>query len=851
MEPNAPDGFGVMLRLHRRAAGLTQEELATAAGVSVRAIRDTERGASQPRGKSVARLADALGLAGAGRDEFTRAASGAAGDGSPAPGRGEQAAQRGPWQLPGAAADFTGRSAELKTLTGLLDQGERPPGTVLITAIDGTAGVGKTALAVHWARQITGRFPDGQLYVNLRGYDPGQPLPPTDALAGFLRALGVPGQGIPADTEERAARYRGLLAGRRMLVLLDNAASAEQVRPLLPATPDCVAVVTSRDTLAGLVARDGARRLDLDLLSPADAAVLLTTLIGDRAAADPAATAALATACARLPLALRIAAEFAATRLNVSLADLTAELTDEHRRLDLLEAGGDRYTAVRAVFSWSYRHLDPDTARTFRLAGLHPRPDFEAYAAAALTGTTLDHTQHLLGALARANLTHLTTPGHYNQHDLLRDYACELAAGHEGPDGSRAALTRLFDHYLHTAGVAMDALFPAERHRRPAVPAAASPVPPVTEPTAAQDWLDTHRATLITVAAHMAEHGWPGHTARLAATLARYLNRDGYFTEGVAIHTCACHAARRTGDRGGEATALNNLGLAFWSVNRIDEAAAAFERSLALFHAAGDRGGAAKAVGNLGLVEQSEGLRDQAADHYRQAIDLFRETGDRTGEARVLSNLGSVTARLGRYGEAAIHQERALNLFRETGERGGEGLALTRFGSLEQQQGHYQEAAERYREALTLYREYGGRTGEALALCQLGEIGLMLGRYQQAVEDFQQALVLYREFGDASTRARVLNGLGQASLATGRAGDARARYDAGLALASEASSTMEQARAHNGLGHTHLALGDPGQARRHWQEALARYTGLGVPEADHVRTQLAGLGRPAQSEQAQ
>jgi tetratricopeptide (TPR) repeat protein/transcriptional regulator with XRE-family HTH domain len=843
MEPGRgqPEGFGPLLRRVRRAAGLTQEELATAAGLSVRAVSDTERGVSRPYRRTTGLLTEALGLAGADRDGFTRAASGAAPGGDPVPGGGQTAAQRGPWQLPAVVVDFTGRSAELKTLTGLLDQGERPPGTVLITAIDGTAGVGKTALAVHWARQITGRFPDGQLYVNLRGYDPGQPLPPTDALAGFLRALGVPGQGIPADTEERAARYRGLLAGRRMLVLLDNAASAEQVRPLLPATPDCVAVVTSRDTLAGLVARDGARRLDLDLLSPADAAVLLTTLIGDRAAADPAATAALATACARLPLALRIAAEFAATRLNVSLADLTAELTDEHRRLDLLEAGGDRYTAVRAVFSWSYRHLDPDTARTFRLAGLHPRPDFEAYAAAALTGTTLDHTQHLLSALARANLTHLTTPGHYNQHDLLRDYACELAAEPSHTGEASDALTRLLDHYLHTAATAVNTLFPAESHRRPRVRAPATPIPPVTEPAAAQAWLDDRREALVQIVVYAAEHGWPRHATELAATLARELANGSHLTEAVTVHTCARRAAQQTGDRLAEAYALLSLGNVDVYQSRFRQARDNLGLAAELFHEAGDRNAEARAVQELGSIGLQEGRYSDAVRDYEQAVILFRETGDRTGEARSLGNIVLVTLHQGRYQQAAERNERFLALCQQTGDVIAEAYGWHNLGLIEHRQGRHAAAVGHYQQALALFWQTGHVAGEAYTLADLGDACLGAGRLTEAVRHHRRSLTLFRQTGTRAGEAAARNGLGEDQFAAGRPDRARLQHDTALGLAREVGDRSEWARAHDGLGRACQALGDPGQARQHWTEALALYTGIGDPEASKVAGRLAAL----------
>jgi hypothetical protein len=310
-----------------------------------------------------------------------------------------------PRELPASVRSFIGRSNELQTLTELLDHAdENAAGAVVISAIGGTAGVGKTALAVHWAHQVADRFPDGQLYVNLRGYDPDQPMLAAEALARFLRALDGPGQDIPADEAERAARYRSLLAMRRMLVVLDNARDAEQIRPLLPGSPGCLVLVTSRDSLAGLVARDGAVRLDLDLLTPTDAVGLLRELIGLRVDADSGAAAALSEYCCRLPLALRVAAEIVVAQPSVLLAELAAELADQQQGLQRLDAGGDPRTAVRAVFSWSYRYLKPDAARAFRLVSLHPGPDLDLYAAAALTDTSLTRARSLLDQLARAHL---------------------------------------------------------------------------------------------------------------------------------------------------------------------------------------------------------------------------------------------------------------------------------------------------------------------------------------------------------------------------------------------------------------------------------------------------------------
>jgi DNA-binding SARP family transcriptional activator len=421
-----------------------------------------------------------------------------------------------PRQLPAAARHFSGRSAELVALRRITDE---PAGAGLptIIAITGGAGVGKTALALRWAHEVTFRFPDGQLHADLRGYDPGSPVPPAEVLARFLRSLGVPGAEIPADQTERAARFRGLLTGLRVLVVLDNARSAEHVRQLLPATPGCAVVVTSRDSLAGLVVRDGAQRLDLDLLPLTDAVHLLRSLIGGRADADPAAAQALAVKCARLPLALCAAAELAAACPAASLAELVRQLDDRHQRLDLLDGGGDPRTAMRAVFSWSYRHLDGDSARAFRLLGLHPGTEIEPCAGAALMGTTVAQARRLLTALARAHLIRPVGPAHYAMHDLLRVYAAELAVAWDGD--RQEALRRLLDHYVHVASTAMEIASQAGLSRMSGEPASAGPMPPVTDPWAARAWLDKHRATLARIAAYAASHGWTAQAGRLAAVM--------------------------------------------------------------------------------------------------------------------------------------------------------------------------------------------------------------------------------------------------------------------------------------------------------------------------------------------
>jgi DNA-binding SARP family transcriptional activator/Tfp pilus assembly protein PilF len=744
-----------------------------------------------------------------------------------------------PRELPAGIRHFTGRGGELKELTTLLDQADEEIPAVVISAIGGTAGVGKTALAVRWAHQVAERFPDGQLYVNLRGYDPAQPMTATGALAGFLRALGVDGQDIPAEEDERAAHYRSLLAGRRLLVLLDNAGTVAQVRPLLPGSPGCVVLVTSRNALAGLVARDGARRLDLDLLPPADAVGLLRALIGTRVDDDPPAAAALARQCARLPLALRIAAELAAARPHVPLAGLVGELAGQQRRLDLLDADGDPRTAVRAVFSWSYRHLDADAARAFRLTGLHPGTDFDSSATAALTGTTVEQADLLLAALGRAHLIRPARPGRYGMHDLLRAYAAEQAHAIDSEQARRAALTGLFDYYLHAAAAAMDALYPAEKQWRPQPPASTNmPTPPLLTPDGAREWLDTGRACLVAVTAHAADHGWPGHAAALAPILYRYLQVGGHYADAQSVCAAGLDAAQQTGDLAAQAQSLKNLGLVFSWRCQYEQAAGKLQLAQGLYRRIGDQHGQARTLGGLGIVAWRQGHLQQAADQFRQALARFREIGEWFGESRTLTNLGIVETQRGHYEQAADRHQESLAICRKFHDRSGEAIALDNLGEALCGQGRYQQAEDHLGHALAIYRELGYRRGEADALQILGRVFGRQARFLQAVELDRQALAIFSEIGDRTGEAEALNSLGESQAGAGLSRQARAHHHDALTIASQTGARYEQARAHDGLARAYRAIGDLNEARHHWQQAFTLYTELGVPEADEVRAQL-------------
>jgi DNA-binding SARP family transcriptional activator/tetratricopeptide (TPR) repeat protein len=748
-----------------------------------------------------------------------------------------------PAQLPADVAGFTGRGAELAHLDTLLaaaSSATKGPTALMISAVSGTAGVGKTALAVHWAHRVADQFPDGQLYVNLRGYDPDQPMSAGDALAGFLTALGVPGPDVPLEVDERAAAYRTQIAGRRMLVVLDNAASVEQVRPILPGTGSCAVVVTSRDSLAGLVARDGAQRLDLDLLPLPDAIALLRRLIGPRVDADPEAAVALAARCARLPLALRVAAELAASRPATPLGNVVEELADQPRRLELLDADGDPRAAVAAVFSWSLRHLPRETARTFRLMGLHPGPDLDAYAAAALADTDIEQARRTVDLLARAHLIHPTGAGRYGMHDLLRAYATRLSAAQDGDEQRAVALGRLFDYYLATAAAAMDRLHPAEAHLRPSIPPASTPTPDLADPDTAHEWLDIERRCL----AAAATHGRSTHTAQLSTILYRYLD-GGHYTEALSIHAHARDAAQRAGDQAGTAHALLGLGVVHHRLGRYGPAAEHLQQALALFRQVGDEVAQARVLSGLGAVEQRLGRHGPAAEHHERALALFRRAGDQAGEARALNNLGLVERRLGRYGPAGEHHERALALFREAGHSTGEAIALTSLGLVDERLGRHRRAAERHRRAVTLFRRLGDQSGEAGALSNLGTVHTCLGRPEQAADYFQLALTLFRRIGERDGEAIVLNGLGEAAHAAADPAAALAHHTAALTIATDTGARDQQARAHTGLGHVHRSLADTDRARDHYAQALTRYTDLASPEGDDVRAHLASIDRPA------
>jgi DNA-binding SARP family transcriptional activator/Flp pilus assembly protein TadD len=782
-------------------------------------------------------------------------------------GSGSGGFDRRPRQLPPDVRGFTGRAAELEQLDEQLRDGAP------MCVLTGTAGVGKTALAVHWAHRVAARFPDGQIYLNLRGYDPGRPMPSDHAQELLLRAVGVSGSEVPAGADDRQALLQSRLADRAALVVLDNACSAEQVRPLLPGPGRSRVVVTSRDDLAGLVSRDGAVRVRVEQLSYDDAAGVLRRLL-PRTDHDEAAIDRLVRLCDRLPLALRIAADRVASRVEASVSEAVADLTTQPR-LDAFATDGDAHSALDVVLSWSYRSVSPVAARVFRLLGLVPGSSWDTPAVAALAGCSVGEARRQLNALARAHLIEVRHDGRYTMHDLLRAYALDRTQAHETEAGRRAATGRLLAYYVHSSALAMDAAFAFEQHRRPRVPQAETAGPPC-DAKGALAWLDRQRPALVAATLHAADAGWPEHSVTLAATLHRYLYVGALHTDLLAVHGHALSCARTPAER---AVVLHNLGRTHLRLGRFDEAGDELHQTLALAQHAGDEGTVAEAVQSIGVLHLERGQWDDAFTYLGQALALARAGGDRSLEARALGALGQVMTYQGRYDVAIGYVEQALALFRAIGDRATEADALIGAGYLYGRLGDDDRAFAQLRQGLAVARDIGDRHREASALEHLGDANRRRGHGTVALEQYQQALDLFREIGDISREASCLTGLGSLDADQGRTAEAlrqhelalrtarqighrrgevrahnalgeslaaaalpdqaRACHENALALADELGDRYEQARALAGIGAARRDLGDDDGARESWLLAVHEYTSLGVREADELRAELA------------
>jgi tetratricopeptide (TPR) repeat protein len=743
-----------------------------------------------------------------------------------------------PRGLPADVAGFIGRRAELARLDGLLHAGPSGDATAMpIAVVSGTAGVGKTTLAVHWAHRVADRFPDGQLFVDLRGYDPDKPVAASDVLAVFLRALGVRGAAVPADVDERAALYRSVLADRRVLVVLDNAADYDHLRLLLPGSATCVALVTSRDATPALGVRHGAVRVELDLLPPDEAVDLLARRAGDRVRRDPAGAAVLAQRCAHLPLALCVAAEYLVTHSDASLASLTTDLADADHPLDVLEAGGEWRTAVRSVLSWSYHALPAPAARAFRRLGVPVTADVDRYAAGAVLDEDPRTTGRRLDQLVRAHLTRESPPGRYGMHDLLRAYAREQAQIADGPD-RLAVHGRLAEHYLAATSAAMEVLAPHERDSRATAPSPSRPLPPLDDEDAARAWLDANRTNLVTIVAYAVDHGLPDVGIALSDALRRYLDTGGYHHEAIQVHACAVRAATRLGDALAEANARRMLAVAMHRVGLNRDAVTEAQRTLEIYQAAGDQRGEAGALNSLGVFLWLLGEDEQAFGCLTRAYEICLERGEPGAAAVAMGNLAGLLERRGRYDEALRMAEQTLATFAEIGDRLGVARTLGNLGSVYGKLGRHEEALDHYRRSLADLRELGSRAFIGEMLSGLARAYGGLGRHADGIETGAQSVASTQEIGDRKGEAEARNVLGDVQRLAGHLDDAMREHSAALAVARDIDDRYQEACALDGLARAERAAGRADAARDHWLAALEIFDELQVPEADAVRARL-------------
>jgi tetratricopeptide (TPR) repeat protein len=653
-----------------------------------------------------------------------------------------------PAQLPHSVAGFSGRQAEIDWLNGLLpDESDGAGGTVVITALAGTAGVGKTALAVHWAHQIRDRFPDGQLYVNLRGFDPAGPaMEPNDAIRAFLDALAVPPERIPVDLGEQAALYRTMVSGRRILIVLDNARDAAQVRPLLPGTPTSLVLVTSRNQLLSLVAADGAKLLEIDLLPPDEARTLLASRLGmKRVVGEPGAVDEIVDACAGLPLALSIVSARAAVNPRLSLAELAEELRETRGGLDGLNVG-DKQTDVRDVFSWSYHALSAPAGRLFRLLAVHAGPDIGAFAAASLAGIPVAQARTSLAELTSAHLLTERSRGRFAFHDLLRAYARELADVHDAAEERRAGINRVLDHYLWTAYRAHELLGSGRDEGIALAPAGpAVMVDEIGDHREALAWFTTEYHVLLAALRQAAARGFDVHAWQLAWAMAPFFERRGHWHDAAASQQLALDAADRLDDPRAQAISHGCLAYAYELLRRYADAQDEFVRALELYQLLGDHAGQARTHRSLALVLDRENRYAAALDHAELAYELFQTAGHRSGQARALNALGWFHIQLGHLDQGLTYCQQALDLQNEIGDQFGQADTLHSIGTAYNALGNHQQAIACYQEAMLLFRDFGHRSSEAALLTCLGDMYLAYGSPGDARDAWQGALEILDE----------------------------------------------------------------------------------------------------------
>ena len=868
-----PVTFAGLLRKLRADAWLTQEELAKSSGVPPRTISDLERGvAVSPHRDTVRRLAGALKLTGQVRAEFEAVARGRP---VSAAAEAEIGATR---TLPRDIASFTGRQPELQELMDAAFGAVEPGGVVAIHAIGGMAGVGKTALAVHAAHRLAPRFPAGQIFLPLHGHTPGhRPVTPGEALASLLLTIGIPAAKIPADEQARTALWRDWLAERQLLLVLDDAASSEQVRPLLPGSGGSLVLITSRRHLSAL---DDARTISLDTLPAGEAAGLLARLAGrPELTAEDAMAAELARLCGYLPLAIGMVARQLHHHPAWSPPGRASELAAARDRLELMATEN---LSVAAAFDLSYADLTDDQQRLFRRLGLHPGGEFDAYAADALEGAGLAAARRGLEALYDHYLLVEPAQGRYRMHDLIREHARSLGRRLDTGEDRERDTDALLDYYQHAAAVTEAML---TRHVRPRPSAAGhaasrAAVPDLPDRAAALRWARTEHANVLACLDLVTGTGQDARVVALTAGTAAVLRQDGPWADAITRHATAVASARRIGDRLGVANALDDLGIVrrltgdyagaalaqdealaiyralgseqgqanslshlgtVWTLaDDYQRAAGALEEALVLYRGLGDREGQAETLNHLGVVRRLTHDQPGAATVLEEALDIYRALGDKRGQATSLTYLGTIRRRTGDYPGAARVQQQALDIHRELANNQGQANALCYLGTIHREIGDYERAAREQEEALAIYREIGSRLGQANTMSELGAVRRMVGDYPGAAQVQEQALDIYTELGDLGGRAMSLCELGALRRQTGDFQRAQELLEQALAIFEELDDVAEGL---NELGELYRVRGDLDRARACFQRALDKARDV-ASLLDEARA-LAGLGHCA------
>ncbi|WBB63604.1 tetratricopeptide repeat protein [Streptomyces sp. WMMC500] len=742
-----------------------------------------------------------------------------------------------PRQLRGGVGHFVNRSRELARLDTLLAEDTARPRTSRVAALTGTGGVGKTSLALHWAHAAQGHFPGGELYADLCGYAAGAPAAPERILGHFLEDLGVPAAQVPAVRERRETLFRSLVADRRMLIFLDNAAHSAQVRPLLPGTAASLVLITSRDDLTGLVTHSDAIRIRVPTFPADDAVALLRVTTADERTGDPGADLTeLAGMCGGLPLALRIAAERAAGRPAIALRELIDELRDESARWTVLTAdpgeGNEEGTdAMRSVFEWSYRALPPSAARLFRLLGLHPGSEFGLPAAAGLAGLEPARLQPMLETLTRAHLLQRRPGGRYEFHDLVRAYAAELVRREENENDRTAVLSRCVAWYLHAADAAQRALAPYDRWPLDDHVPAPAPTPAFDDYDAAFRWYRTESANLVTATRAAADAGLFGIAWRLAVVLRAIYMHQNAFDEWEVTARIAVDAARASGEEAGEAEALENLGKAAFQRLRLDEAEECHRGALAIRRRLGDIRGTAVSTNALGLLGLRRRRPDEAELRFSEAAEMFRGLGERRWAALVRTNLAETLCDAGRAREACEVVEQVLAEFRDLDDHFGVGNALWLLSRARREAGDPEAAGRAIAEALSLAAAEDNRLWQGHWLAESARVELARGRAADALRLARESAAVQQRLGDTAREAAALDIAGEACGALGRLDEAAGLHRGAIERYRAADAHWPLARALVNLADVLDRAGLP--ARTVWEEAageLGRFDDPGARE---------------------